>query len=461
MPLSLNEADTTAMPAPETRYAKSGDIHIAYQVIGDGPIDLVYVPGFISHLEIYWEEPLIAAFFNRLARFARVIVFDKRGSGMSDRVPPDQIPTLEVRMDDVGAVMDAAGSARAALMGTSEGGPMCALFAATYPERVLGLVLNATYPKAIRDETFPEGWMSPEEALTDAAEMQRTWAQGEFDHIPEWMFDDLAPVEVERLDRWWARFCKMSVSPGAAVAIAQMGREIDIRHILPTIRVPTLAIVRGGDENLPATRYMAEHIPGTRFVELPGAAHAPYFGAQEPLVAEIEEFLTGVRPAPADDRVLATVLFTDIVGSTELAERLGDRAWVDLLETHNARVRRELERFRGREVDTAGDGFLATFDGPARAVRCACAIRDAIREMGVEIRAGLHTGECELIEDKVRGIAVHTGARVAGKAAPGEVLASSTVKDLVAGSGLVFEDRGMHPLKGVPNEWHLFAVVGA
>ena len=449
------------MSAPETHYAKSGDVHIAYQVIGDGPIDLVYVPGFISHLEIYWEEPLIAAFFNRLAGFARVIVFDKRGSGMSDRVPADQIPTLEVRMDDVGAVMDAAGSARAALMGTSEGGPMCALFAATYPERVTGLVLNATYPRAIRDATFPEGWMSPEEALTDAEEMQRTWAEGAFDHIPDWMFDDLAPEELERLDRWWARFCKMSVSPGAAVAIARMGKEIDIRHILPAIRVPTLAIVRSGDENLPATRYMAEHIPGARFVELPGSAHAPYFGAQEPLVAEIEEFLTGVRPAPADDRVLATVLFTDIVGSTGLAERLGDRAWVELLEAHNAKVRRELERFRGREVDTAGDGFLATFDGPARAVRCACAIRDAVREMGVEIRAGLHTGECELIEDKVRGIAVHTGARVAGEAAPGEVLASSTVKDLVAGSGLVFEDRGMHSLKGVPHEWHLFAVVGA
>ena len=354
------------MSAPETKYAKNGDMHIAYQVVGDGPIDLVYVPGMISHLEIYWEEPLIAAFFNRLARFARVIVFDKRGSGMSDRVPPDEIPTLEVRMDDVGAVMDAAGSERAALMGTSEGGPMCALFAATYPERVLGLILNATYPRALKDEEFPEGWLLPEDARTEPDRVERKWAEGAFEHLPEWMFDDLEPEELERVERWWARFCKMSVSPGAAAAIARMGNEIDIRHILPTIRVPTLATVRSGDENLPATRYMAEHIPGARFVELAGAAHAPYFGAQEPLIAEIEEFLTGVRPAPADDRVLATVLFTDIVGSTQLAERLGDRAWVDLLGAHNAAVRQQLERFRGREVDTAGDGFLATFDGPAR-----------------------------------------------------------------------------------------------
>ncbi|MDP9342084.1 MAG: adenylate/guanylate cyclase domain-containing protein [Actinomycetota bacterium] len=444
---------------PETRYAKSGDLHIAYQVIGDGPIDLVYVPGFVSHLEVYWEEPIVAAYFTRLARFSRLIVLDKRGSGMSDRVPIDQLPTLEVRMDDVRAVMDAVGTERAAVMGTSEGGPMAALFAATYPDRALALVLYATYPRAIKDDEFPEGWLAPKDAAGDAEWIEKTWTEGAFDSIPEGFAEGLTPEEQERVARWWGRLCRSSVSPGAAIALSRMGNEVDIRHVLPSIRVPTLAIVRGGDENAPATRYMAEHVPGARFVELPGSAHTPFFGPQEPLIAEIEEFLTGVRPAPEYDRVLATVLFTDIVGSTELAERLGDRRWAELLGAHHGAVREQLERFRGREVDTAGDGFLATFDGPARAIRCACAIRDSVAALGLQVRAGLHTGECELVEGKVRGIAVHTGARVASIAAPGEVLASSTVKDLVAGSGISFADRGVHALKGIPGEWRVFAVV--
>ncbi|MGZ6544894.1 MAG: alpha/beta fold hydrolase, partial [Actinomycetota bacterium] len=285
------------MSAPETQYAKSGDVHIAYQVVGDGPFDLVYVPGFISHLELYWEEPLVADFFNRLARFCRLIVFDKRGTGMSDRVPPDQIPTIETRMDDVRAVMDAVGSERAALMGVSEGGPMCAQFAATYPQRVRGLVLYSTYARFLNDEGYTIG-VSEEDAREELEQVERDWGKG-IRRAPDWMIDELSPEERERVDRWWSRVHKMSVSPGSAVALIRMGNEIDIRSILPAIRVPTLAIARAGDDNAVLTRYMADRIPGARYVELPGAAHSPYFGAQEPLVAEIEEFLTGVRPAPA------------------------------------------------------------------------------------------------------------------------------------------------------------------
>jgi class 3 adenylate cyclase/dienelactone hydrolase len=445
---------------PEVRYARTVDnVHIAYQVVGEGLIDLVYTPAFFSHLEVYWEEPIFVRFLSRLARFSRLIVFDKRGTGLSDRVGGGFVPTLEQRMDDVRAVMDAAGSARAALLGASEGGPMCALFAATYPERTAALVLFASFPRAIKDEDFPEGWLPADQVKAYETLIEQSWSDGNFHAFTAGMMEGLDGPDEARATRWFGRLCRMSVSPGSAVALNRMGNELDIRHILPTIQSPTLALCRAGDENLPATKYMAERIPGARFVELPGSAHIPAFGDQEPLLREIEEFLTGTTATPEPDRVLATVLFTDIVGSTEHAVRLGDARWAELIEHHNAAVRTELDRFRGREIDTAGDGFLATFDGPARAVRCAVTLARSLAESGISIRAGVHTGECELVNNKVRGIAVHTGARIASLAEPGEVLVSSTVKDLVAGSGLQFADRGLHQLKGVPSAWRLFAVI--
>ena len=438
----------------ETHYAKSGDLHIAYQVVGGGASDLVLVPPFVSHVEHYWEEPTVARFLTRLASFSRLILFDKRGTGLSDRVPPDRLPTLEQRMDDVRAVMDAAGSERAALFGPSEGGPMSALFAATYPERTTALILYGTFASTVRDATYP--WaMDPEERRKVIEAIPEQWGQGAY-------VDLLAPGMAgdERFRRWWARLERLGASPGAAMALRRMNGEIDIRTTLSAIRVPTLVLHRTGDldTSIEEGRYLAAHIPGAKFVDLPGADHLPWAGDQDAIVDEVEEFLTGVRPAAEPDRVLATVLFTDIVGSTTRAVELGDRRWRDLLFSHNAIVRHELDRARGREVKTVGDGFLATFDGPARAIRCACAIRDAVRGLGLAIRAGLHTGECELIGDDVGGIAVHIGARVMARARPYEVLVSSTVKDLVTGSGVEFQDRGMHRLKGVPGAWRLYGV---
>jgi pimeloyl-ACP methyl ester carboxylesterase len=438
----------------ETRYAKSGDLHIAYQVVGGGPSDLVLVPPFVSHVEHYWDEPTVARFLTRLASFSRLILFDKRGTGLSDRVPPDRLPTLEQRMDDVRAVMDATGAERAALFGPSEGGPMSALFAATYPERTTALILYGTFASTVRDATYP--WaMDPEERRKVIEAIPEQWGQGAY-------VDLLAPSMAgdERFRRWWARLERLGASPGAAMALRRMNGEIDIRTTLSAIRVPTLVLHRTGDldTSIEEGRYLAAHIPGAKFVDLPGADHLPWAGDQDAIVDEVEEFLTGVRPAAEPDRVLATVLFTDIVGSTTRAVELGDRRWRDLLSSHNAIVRHELERARGREVKTVGDGFLATFDGPARAIRCACAIRDAVRGLGLAIRAGLHTGECELIGDDVGGIAVHIGARVMARARPYEVLVSSTVKDLVTGSGVEFQDRGMHRLKGVPGAWRLYSV---
>ncbi len=438
---------------PETRYAKSGDVNIAYQVTGGGPFDLVLVAGFISHLEYDWEDPGSRAFFERLTSFSRLIRFDKRGTGLSDR--PGGLPDLETRMGDVRAVTDAAGSERAALFGYSEGGPMSCLFAATYPERTSALVLYGTYAKR-RDPDDDYPWApTREERLAYADEIERAWGS-------EADMARMAPGADPAMQRWWATRARAAASPGAARALILMNSEIDVRAVLPSIRVPTLVLHRSGDrDSRPAEgRYIAERIPGARFVELPGDDHIPWIDADQ-IVDEVQEFLTGVRPAPEPDRVLATVLFTDIVGSTERAAALGDRRWRELLREHHALVRRELERFRGLEVDTAGDGFLATFDGPARAVRCARALVAALAESGIEIRAGLHTGECELLGDKVAGIAVHIGARVAALAEPGEVLVSSTVKDLVAGSGIEFEERGEHELKGVPGAWRLYAVAGA
>jgi class 3 adenylate cyclase/alpha-beta hydrolase superfamily lysophospholipase len=442
---------------PDTRYAKSGDANIAYQVVGQGAMDLVFVFGWISNVELAWEETNLRRFLERLASFSRLILFDKRGTGLSDRVPDDQLPTLEQRMDDVRAVMDAAGSDRAALFGISEGGPMCILFAATYPERTTALVTCGTYAKRVWSPDYP--WApTPEERQRFFDAIEHEWGQ-------ELGLDSLAPSVQDdpAIRRWLEAYVRRSASPGAALALARMNTQIDVRHVLSVVNVPALIMHRTGDKDstVEEGRYIADRIPGARFVELPGEDHLPWIGDQDALLDEVEEFLTGVRPARQPDRVLATILFTDIVGSTERAHVLGDRAWRDLLERHHLVVRRELARFRGREVDTAGDGFLAAFDGPARAIRSACAIRDAVHELDLQIRAGLHTGECEVVDGKIAGVAVHTGARVASQAGPGEVLVSSTVKDLVAGSGIAFEDRGVHELKGVPGEWRLFRVAGA
>lgn len=442
------------MLAPETQYARSGEVNIAYQVAGEGQLDLVFVFGWISNVELAWEEPNLRRFIERLASFSRLILFDKRGTGLSDRVPENQLPTLEQRMDDVRAVMDAAGSDRAALFGLSEGGPMCILFAATYPERTIALVTCGTYAKRIWSPDYP--WApTPEERQQFFDAIEHNWGR-------ELGLDSLAPSVQDdpAIRRWLETYVRRSASPGAALALAKMNTQIDVREILPSVKVPALIMHRTGDKDskVEEGRYIAERIPGARFVELAGEDHLPWIGDQDSVLDEIEEFLTGVRRAPETDRVLATILFTDIVGSTEVAHRLGDRAWTDLLARHNDLVRKQLDRFRGREIDTTGDGFLAGFDGPARAVRCAVAIREALGTLGIDNRAGLHTGEVEILGDKFAGVAVHTGARVAGEAGAGEVLVSSTVKDLVAGSGIEFEDRGTYQLKGVPGEWRLFAV---
>ena len=439
---------------PKTQYTKSGDVHIAYQVTGSGPLDLVFVPGFVSHLEYQWEYPESARFFERLASFSRLICFDKRGTGLSDRV--GGIPSLEQRMDDVRAVMDAVGSDRAALFGISEGGPMSLLFAATYPARTAALAIYGSYARRAwaADHTFGRTVEDMDRVLET---IEREWGgpMGMEIWAPSMTGD-------ERLRHWWANYLRLAASPGAAMNIMRMNMEIDVRHVLPSVRVPTLILHRTGDRLtfVEQGRYLAERIPGARLAELPGDDHMPFLNSDQ-IIDEVEEFLTGTRNVAETDRVLATVLFTDIAGSTEHAATLGDRRWRDVLAGYYGTARRELARFRGREVDTAGDGLFAAFDGPARAVRCAEAISAGVRSLGIEVRAGLHTGECEMIGDKVGGIAVHIGARVASLARPGEVLVSNTVKDLVAGSGLTFTERGVHALKGVPGEWPLFAVTQA
>jgi pimeloyl-ACP methyl ester carboxylesterase len=441
---------------PRTRYAKSGDVHIAYQVVGDGPTDLVLVPGWISHVEYYWEHPRMAHFIERLASFSRLMLIDKRGVGMSD--PVSDAPTLEDRMDDVRAVMDAVGSERAALLGISEGGPMNILFAATYPERCAGLVLYGAFALGSQAPDYP--WMPSEDAY------QRIWARLE----AGWGEGVALPIVAPELARdpsathWWARFERLAASPGMAIAMLKLASRIDVRGVLGSIGVPTLVLHRTGDRMvwIDNGRYLAERIPGARFKQLQGSDHLFCSEGADELLDEIEEFVTGTRGASEPTRVLSTVLFTDLVGSTERAAELGDVRWRDLLASHHRRVRRSLERWQGREIKTLGDGFLATFDGPTRAIRCARAIADATRdELGTEVRAGLHTGECELIGSDVGGLAVHIGARVSSLAGAGEVLVSSTVKDLTVGSGIEFEDRGGHTLKGVPGEWRLFAVTNA
>jgi pimeloyl-ACP methyl ester carboxylesterase len=439
-------------PAVETRYAKSGDVNIAYQVTGAGPPDLVLVAGFVSHLDNDWDEPRSARMLERLAGFSRLIRFDKRGTGLSDR--PGGLPDLETRMDDIRAVMDAVDSAQAVLFGYSEGGPLSMLFAATYPRRVSSLVLYGTYAKR-RDPDDDYPWAPTWEArLAAAAEVEQTWAS-------DAQLGKMAPSADEQMARWWRARARASASPGAARDLILMNSQVDVRAALPAIEAPTLVLHRTGDRDARVAegRYIADHIRAARFVLLEGEDHVPWIDPDQ-IVDQIEEFVTGVVPAHEPERILATVVFTDIVGSTERAAALGDRRWRDLIDAHHRLVRANLDRFRGREVDTAGDGFLATFDGPARAVRFALASARDVRELGIELRAGVHTGELELVGDDVRGINVHICARVAGLAGPSQVLASSTVRDLVAGSGLEFEELGARVLKGVPGEWRIYEVVG-
>jgi pimeloyl-ACP methyl ester carboxylesterase len=443
---------------PDVRYARSGDVSIAYSVLGDGPFDLVWTPGALSHLDFVWEDEDRSRFFHALAAFSRLIVFDKRGTGLSDRVAG--IADLETRMDDIRAVMDAAGSESAVVCGASEGGPMALLFAATYPERVRALVVYGSLPRFVRGPNFP--WGEPRhEYLAEYEADAEMWGTEKI--AREWLESqgmDTSPEAVrERVRR-----DRIVISPGALLQLARMNAEIDVRPVLSTIRVPTLVVHRTEDHiPVEGARWMAEQIPGARFFELPGGPHMPYLGDWEAVVSAIRDFaepvcLENARPY---DSVLATVLFTDLVGSTAKAVELGDRGWRELLEQHHARTRAELSRFRGVELDTAGDGFFARFDGPARAIRCACAVRNAVSDLGLEVRAGLHTGECEVLDGKVAGVAVSIGARVAAQAGPGEVLVSQTVKDLVAGSGIEFLDRGTAELKGVPGEWRLYSVAGA
>ena len=435
----------------ETRYAKSGDVHIAYRIFGDGPRDIVVIPGTISHVELYWEFPMNEYLLKRLTSFARVIVFDKRGQGLSDRVAEQ---TLEERTGDVLAVMEAAGSERATILGWSEGGAMSLMFAATYPERTSALALYGAFASQQADP-----WNIPEalfQRLLDG--LEERWGTGILVAL-----NAPSRAKDEAFVRWWAQLERAVASPGAIVTLLRASYNIDVRHILPSVQAPTLILHRKDDALVPveAGRYLAENIPGAKYVELPGEDHliqALDEDVLDLLLDEVEELITGTRQRPEPDRVLATVMFTDIVSSTDHAARLGDRQWRELLSNFYAAVRREIAAFRGRDVNTTGDGLIATFDGPARGIRCAFSIREKVRPLGLQIYTGLHTGECEVIGDDIAGIAVHIAARVAAKADPDEVLVSRTVKDLVAGSRLSFDDRGAHSLKGVPDEWRLYAV---
>jgi class 3 adenylate cyclase len=441
---------------PTTRYAKSGDLHIAYRTLGTGPVDLVVVEQWFSNVEMERDVPPLARFNDRLASFGRVILFDKRGVGLSDPVPTTALPPIEEWMDDLRAVMDAVGSDRAAVIAGMAGGFMASVFAATHPDRTTSLVLVDAFPRFTRSEGYPWG-SSPDETAGRLDAIESGWGQGTM--LPLFA-PDLADDPVLRES--WGRFERNSVSPGTALAMVQMIDATDVRPVLPAIRVPTLVIARADGPVPPEHgRYLADHIPGATYVELPGRNSLIWSGDQDATVGEIQHFITGVRSAPEPNRVLATVMFTDIVGSTDLAAGVGDARWRDILAEHNRIVRQQLDRFRGREVKTTGDGFLVTFDGPARAIRCAEAIGAALRSIDVAVRAGLHTGEVDLMDVDLGGIAVHIGARISAEAGPGEILVSSTVKDLVVGSGIAFEDRGEHPLKGVPGQWHLFAVAGA
>jgi class 3 adenylate cyclase len=440
---------------PQVRYAQNGDVSIAYQTVGEGPLDLTFVTGFVGHLELFWEIPMARSFFERLASFSRLILWDKREQGLSDRL--GQPPTLDHAMDDLAAVLDAAGSERTALFGISEGGPMSILYAASFPQRVSHLVLYGTFPRQTRSDDYPAG--IPRDVLERWIE---TTASGWGGPVGLELFAPSLAGDEAAL-AWWARLLRSGTSPRAAAELMRMYLDIDVRPALPAITAPTLVLHRSGDRLalLGHSEVLAESIPNARHIELDGADHLAFAGDQEAILDEVEEFITGERREREPERVLATVLFTDIVSSTERAAAQGDRDWRRTLERHDELVRNQLKRFRGREVKQTGDGFLAAFDGPARAVQCAAAINERVRPLGIEVRAGVHTGECELRDGDIAGMAVHIGARVGAQAGSGEVLVSSTVKDLVVGSGLTFQERGVAELKGVPGQWSLYALDGS
>lgn len=439
----------------DTRYARSGTLNIAYQEFGDGEVKLVLIPGWASHVENVWTIPDFAAFGRKLARFARVVMLDRRGTGLSD--PVADPPTLEERMDDVRAVLDAVGWPRAAIWGISEGGPMAMMFAAACPDRTQALLLYGTYARFSRGDGYPHGY-PPEVNATWLPALDKTWGTGELSRsfAPSITGDAAAMRLLARLER-------MAMSPGTARKLFTMMTQIDVRHVLPAIRVPTLVLHRRDDQPVRVgnARYLAEHIAEARYVELDGADHLPWLGDVDALLGAVREFLTGEHSEAEPDRVLTTILFCDIVDSTQRLAELGDQRWKQLLAAFYALADDKLRHFRGRLIDRAGDGLFASFDGPARAVRCGAVLAEAVHGLGVRLRVGVHTGECELLDDKLSGIAVHVGARIAGLAEPGQVLVSSTVNKLVVGSGLRFDDRGRHALKGVPGDWHLFAATAA
>lgn len=437
-----------ALDIPEIKYARSGDVNIAYQIVGEGPFDLVFVMGWVSHLEYFWSEPSFARFLRRLATFSRVILFDKRGTGLSDHVPLDQLPTLEQRMDDVRAVMEAVGCERAVLCGISEGGPMCSLFSATYPEKTMALVMIGSYARRLKGEGYPWGPTEIDRELF-FDEIRKHWGG------PVGLDERAPSVANDPAFRdWWAAYLRRGASPSAALALTEMNTEIDIRHVLQSIRVPTLVIHRTGDPCLKVEegRYLAENIPGAAFVELPGIDHLPFVGDQDAIIDAIEEFLTGMRQAEHVDRVLATVLVAKVTGWP------ADAQGRDLLDRHQSLVKKEVELFKGRAVEVTAESLLATFDGPARAIRAACAISDSARRRGIRFQTGLHTGECDVMNDRVAGTAVEIASQLAVQSSAGEVLVSSTVKDLVAGSGIRFAERGARSLDGDLGEWKLFAI---
>ena len=443
------------MNPPETKYARSGDLSIAYQVVGDGPLDIVHIPGLISHLDLAWEHRYYQRFMSRLSSFARVVVYDKRGCGLSD--PVTEPPAVEERIDDTRAVMDAAGIERAAVFGISEGAGLAAFFAAAHPDRVSHAVLFGGFARLTPDPPdYPFPPFEREEILAMMRESVEHWGEGTTLAI-------LARSQLGTPDQpWWGRFERAAMSPSSIGKLMAANLELDIREVLPLISVPTLVVHREHDL-LPVEggRYIADRIPDARFVQLEGDDHWPWVTNPDVVCDHVEEFLTGHRPAPPTDRVLATVMFTDIVGSTARASELGDRRWKELLDAHERLTRAELERHQGEEVKTTGDGVLATFDGPARAIRCATTLATETERLGLPVRVGVHTGECERRNGDIGGIAVHIGARVMAQAEPGEVLVSRTVKDLTVGSDIAFEERGIRELKGVPGEWELFAVSAA
>jgi pimeloyl-ACP methyl ester carboxylesterase len=450
--------DDDRVNVPETRYAWNRDAGIAHQVVGQGPLDLIYVPGLYSNVERSWEDPDYARFLRSLAASSRLIVMDRRGTGMSERLSPRDLPPLETDVEDMLTVLDAVGSSRAVTLGHSQGGYLSALFAASHPDRTLAAVIFGGFARGSWAPDYPWGW-TREEWDRQIADTRERFATAEFQDEEFNVYGPSLSHDGERR-RWWASYWRSCVTPSGAAALMRLTAETDVRGVLPSVHVPTLVIQRSGDQvvKVDEAEDFAARVPSAQYVELAGDDHMPWFGDQESVIAEIERFLVKVREDEAVfDRLLATVMFTDIVGSTGIAARLGDRAWRDLVGRHHELVRAMLARFRGVEVDTAGDGFFATFDGPARAVRCGQAIVEGVRSLGIEVRVGVHTGECETIDGKVRGLAVNIGARIGALASPAEVLASQTVKDITAGSGLSFTSRGEHELKGIPNTWHLYA----